>query len=195
MDYERGNKGLIHGRQTLFLLNKFTPSISLLYLPFYIEENTLYGCYGYLTTSLAESSNNTPAQAPSFFATSPVPSCPLFAVWLCWQPAHLPLRAWQRQLRLEGAAPRLSATKPDENGFPYYCVVVTLLLLLSLTSRSNCQGFWERILCHKTRKLPRATGKQVWGSPCSEGLNRAEVAPVEFPGGTRSTLMRWQTHT
>ena len=193
-DYEHRNKGLIHCRQTLFLPNKFTQAISLLYLPFDIEDGILHGCYGYLIKSLANTSNTPLSKHPRFLRLL----------------LYLPVTC----LQCDCAANQLIFLgMPDSGSFiwkkqPYkwvqqnqkkivflIVIVVVSLLLLSPMSKSNCQGFLKRILCHKTRRLPRATGERGWRSSCSDGLNRAEVAPVELPGGTRSTLMRWQTHT
>ena len=56
-DYEQGSKGLIHCRQTIFLLKTLTQTIYLPYLPFCIGDNIFYSCYRYLTKFLAKTSN------------------------------------------------------------------------------------------------------------------------------------------
>lgn len=164
-----------------------TPSI-------YIEDNVLYGCSGYLIKSSAKNSN------------APLRKYALFLQLLL----HLPFTC----LQCDCAAKRLIfLCMRDSDSFiwkkqPYKCVqqnqkeivfliimVVVTVLPLSLMSKSDRQGFLKRILCYKTRKLPRAAREHVWASSCSDGLTRAEVAPVEFPAGTRSMLMRRQTHT
>lgn len=147
-------------------LNKFTQSRSFLYLLFYIKDNTLNVCSTDLNKSLAKISSISLSNFFFYIHLSLVHSCHWCAMWLMWlmclycQPAPLSLYVW-----VTGSFWRSSCTVECNKiwrKFVFFFLFF-IIIILSPALKSNCQSFLKKLVCHKTRKLPQATGRQVWG--------------------------------